>query len=144
VTGPNTGLVEVNGNTVAVSGRMCAFATYSRFIRPGAVRIATTTLRTALEVSAFRNGDRSTAVIVLNSAHSRQAVTFSLRGADAARVTPYLTDTIHQLSAQTTITVKNSAFHRDPAATVARHVRHPIVHRAPAVTSPPRVLKSVQ
>ena len=110
ITGPNTGLVEVKGNTVATSGRLWAFASYSRFIRPGAVRIGTTTSDAGLEVSAFRNSDGSTAVIVLNSAHSRQAATFSLRGLDAAHVTPYLTDTTHQLSAQTPITVRNSAF----------------------------------
>jgi O-glycosyl hydrolase len=110
LTGPNTGLVEVRGNTVASSGRLWAFASYSRFIRPGAVRIGTTTSRAGLEVSAFRNSNGSTAVVVLNSAHSRQVASFSLRGRDAAHVTPYLTDTTHQLSAQTPITVRNSAF----------------------------------
>ena len=110
ITGPNTGLVEIKGNTVATSGRLWAFASYSRFIRPGAVRIGTTTRRTGLAVSAFRNSDGSTAVIVLNSAHSRQAATFSLRGLDAAHITPYLTDTTHQLSALTPITVRNSTF----------------------------------
>ena len=110
MTGPNTGLVEVNGNTVVTSGRLWAFANYSRFIRPGAVRIGTTTRRAGLEVSAFRNTNGSTAVIVLNSAHSRQAATFSLRGLDASHITPYLTDTTHQLSAQTPITVRNSTF----------------------------------
>ena len=110
ITGPNTGLVEVKGNTVATSGRLWAFASYSRFIRPGAVRIGTTTRRTGLAVSAFRNSDGSTAVIVLNSAHSRQAATFSLRGLDAAHITPYLTDKPHQLSALTPITVRNGTF----------------------------------
>ncbi len=110
VTGPNTGLIEVKGNTVATSGRLWAFASYSRFIRPGAVRIGTTTRRAGLEVSAFRNSDGSIAVVVLNSARSRQVATFSLRGLSAAQVTPYLTDTSHGLSAQTPITVRNSAF----------------------------------
>jgi len=110
ITGPNTGLVEVRGNTIAPSGRLWAFASYSRFIRPGAVRIGTTTSRAGLEVSAFRNSDGSTAVVVLNSARSRQRVTFSLHGLDAAQVTPYLTDTSHELSAQAPVTVKNSAF----------------------------------
>ena len=110
LTGPNTGLVEVKGNTVATSGRLWAFASYSRFIRPGAVRIGTTTSATGLEASAFRNSDGSTAVIVLNSAHSRRAATFLLRGLGAVHVTPYLTDTTHQLSAQTPITVRKSAF----------------------------------
>jgi O-glycosyl hydrolase len=110
LTGPNTGLVEVKGNTVAASGRLWAFASFSRFIRPGAVRIGTTTSDAGLEVTAFRNSDGSTAVIVLNSAHNRQVATFSLRGLSGARVTPYLTDTSHQLSAQSPITVRNSAF----------------------------------
>ena len=110
VTGPNTGLLDVEGNSVATSGRLWAFASYSRFIRPGAVRIGTTTSHAGLEVSAFRNSDGSLAVVVLNSAHSRQVATFSLRGLRSAHVTPYLTDTSHQLSPQTPVTVKNSAF----------------------------------
>ena len=110
LTGPNTGLVEVQGNTVATSGRLWAFASYSRFIRPGAVRIGTTTSATGLKASAFRNSNGSIAVIVLNSAHSRQVATFSLRGLSGAHVTPYLTDTSHELSAQSPITVRNSAF----------------------------------
>ena len=110
ITGPDTGLVYVKGNTVATSGRLWAFAGFSRFIRPGAVRIGTTTSATGLDVSAFRNSDGSIAVVVLNSAHSRQAATFSLRGLSAAHVTPYLTDTTHQLAPQTPITVRNRAF----------------------------------
>jgi len=108
--GPNGGLVEVAGDTVATSGRLWAFASFSRFIRPGAVRIGTTTSRAGLEVSAFRNSDGSIAVVALNSARSRQVATFSLRGLGAAHVTPYLTDISHHLSAQTPITVRNSAF----------------------------------
>ena len=110
VTGPNTGLVDVKGNTVATSGRLWAFASYSRFIRPGAVRIGTTTSAAGLEVSAFRNSNGSIAVVVLNSAHGRQVATFSLRGLRAAHVTPYLTDTSHQLSAQSPITVRHGTF----------------------------------
>jgi O-glycosyl hydrolase len=109
-TGPNTGLVEVKGSTVAASGRLWAFASYSRFIRPGAVRIAATTSAAGLDVTAFRNSDGSIAVIVLNSAHSRQVAAFSLRGLSRANATPYLTDASHQLSAQSPITVRNSAF----------------------------------
>jgi O-glycosyl hydrolase len=108
--GPNGGLLEVEGRTVAASGRLWAFASYSRFIRPGAVRIGATTSDTGLEVTAFRNSDGSIAVVVLNSAHRRQVATFSLGGFSGAHVTPYLTDTTHELSAQSPITVRNSAF----------------------------------
>ena len=110
ITGPNTGLVEVKGNTVATSGRLWAFASYSRFIRPGAVRIGTTATDAALEASAFRNSDGSIAVVVLNSAQSQQVATFSLRGLSETHVTPYLTDTSHDLSAETPITVRDGVF----------------------------------
>jgi O-glycosyl hydrolase len=110
LTGPNTGLVEVKGNTVTTSGRLWAFANYSRFTRPGAVRIGTTTSAKGLDVTAFRNSNGPTAVIVLNSTHSPQTATFSLRGLNGAHVTPYLTDTSHGLSAQSPITMKNSKF----------------------------------
>ena len=76
----------------------------------GAVRMGTTTSGTGLEASAFRNSDGPVAVIVLNSAHSRQHAAFSLRGLNGAHVTPYLTDTSHALFAQTPITIRNSAF----------------------------------
>jgi O-glycosyl hydrolase len=110
VTGPNTGLVDVQGTTVATSGRLWAFASYSRFVRPGAVRIAATTSAGGLDVTAFRNRDGSIAVIVLNTTHSGQVVTFSLRGLGRARVTPYLTDTTHGLAAQSPTTLANGAF----------------------------------
>jgi O-glycosyl hydrolase len=110
MTGPNTGLVEVKGTTVATSGRLWAFASYSRFIRPGAVRIGATTSRAGLEVSAFRNSDGSTAVVVLNRTHSRQAATFSLRGLEQAHATPYLTDAVQHLSARIPIRIRNNAF----------------------------------
>ncbi|HTT90132.1 MAG TPA: glycoside hydrolase family 30 beta sandwich domain-containing protein [Acidimicrobiales bacterium] len=110
LTGPNTGLVDVKGNSVATSGRLWAFASYSRFVRPGAVRIATTTSNPSLEVSAFHNTDGSMAVVALNSAKSPQVAAFSLRGFAGAHVTPYLTDTSDELSPQTSITMTNSAF----------------------------------
>jgi O-glycosyl hydrolase len=110
LTGPNTGLVEVQGSTVTTSGRLWAFANYSRFIRPGAVRIASISRDASLDVTAFRNSDGSIAVIVLNTAPSRQVATFSLPGLSGAHVTPYLTDTSDGLSAQSPITVRNSAF----------------------------------
>jgi glucuronoarabinoxylan endo-1,4-beta-xylanase len=85
-------------------------ASCNPIIRPGAVRIGTTTSDAGLDVTAFRNSDVSIAVIALNSAHSRQAATFSLGGLSGSRVTPYLTDTSHELSAQSPIMVRNSAF----------------------------------
>ena len=110
VTGPNTGLVDVRGTTVTASGRLWAFAGYSRFARPGAVRIGTTSRDASLEVSAFRNRAGSTAVVVLNRAHRGQTATFALHGIAGTHVVPYLTDTSHHLSSQSAIAVKNGTF----------------------------------
>lgn len=49
-------------------------------------------------------------MVVLNSGRGRQPATFSLRGLSGGYVTPYLTDTTHELSAETPITVRNNAF----------------------------------
>jgi O-glycosyl hydrolase len=111
ITGPNTGLVNVKGNTVATSGRLWAFASYSRFVHPDAVRIGATTTAAGLEASAFRNSDGSLAVVVLNTANGRQSTTFSLQGLRSAHIVkPYLTDSSHHLHAQPSITLRNGTF----------------------------------
>lgn len=110
VTGPNTGLIDVTGNKVAASGRLWAFASYSRFIRPGAVRVAATSSTTGLESSAYRNSNGTLAIVVLNTTHRRQTTSFSLHGLAGTHVTPYLTDQTHQLSARAPITVNKGAF----------------------------------
>lgn len=110
LTGPNTGLVEVEGGSVMPSGRLWAFAGYSRFVRPGAVRIGVTASPAGLDVSAFRNRDGTIAVVVLNTDYSRKVVALSVRGLHGARVRPYLTNTSHHLSAQSPVTVPDGTF----------------------------------
>ena len=125
ITGPNTGLVDVNGDSVATSGRLWAFASYGRFIRPGAVRIGTTTSAAGLDVSAFRNGDGSIVVVALNPEQTPEAATFSLRGPHGESVTPYLTDTSHNISAQAAVPVSNGAFSATlpPRSLVSYYIR---------------------
>ena len=58
---------------------------FSRFIRPGAVRVLCASTRDELEATAFQNEDGSTAVVVLN--RSDKAIPFALKcGAEAASV----------------------------------------------------------
>jgi O-glycosyl hydrolase len=108
--GDNEGLVEINGNTIETSGRLWAFANYSRFVRPGAVRIGTSSANPSLEVTAFRNADGSTAVVVLNTATTAQTTTFSLRQAGGFEATPYLTDASNDVAAQPAIPLKHGFF----------------------------------
>ena len=53
--GDNEGLVEINGSTVTPSGRLWAFGNFSDFVRPGAVRIGTSTSDGNLTFDAFKN-----------------------------------------------------------------------------------------
>jgi O-glycosyl hydrolase len=108
--GDNEGLIEINGSTVATSGRLWAFANYSRFVRPGAVRIGATSANGSLEVTAFRNLGGSLAVVVLNTATTAQTASFSLGQIAGFRATPYLTDASHEVAAQAAIPVRRGSF----------------------------------
>jgi glucosylceramidase len=78
-----------------VSKRLWALAAYSRFIRPGAVRIAADASDPALKVTAFRNRDGSTVLELLNEATT--PLRTNLAVARGARTTTYLTDETHSL-----------------------------------------------
>ncbi|MCK2220333.1 hypothetical protein MF672_042010 [Actinomadura sp. ATCC 31491] len=80
-------LVDEDARDYRVSKRLWALAAWSRFVRPGAVRIEAVPARAALRVSAFRNLDGSRAVVVLNTGMT--ALTWDGVG-EGARA--YLTD----------------------------------------------------
>ncbi|HET9169905.1 MAG TPA: RICIN domain-containing protein [Actinospica sp.] len=111
--GDNEGLLEINGNSVIPTGRLWAFANFSRFVRPGAVRIGASTSNSAVELSAFKNTDGSLSIVALNTGSGSDALTYSLANtgvANGATVTPYLTNGSNTVAAQGTTTVSNGAF----------------------------------
>jgi O-glycosyl hydrolase len=111
--GDNEGLIEIDGSTVIPSGRLWAFAGYSRFVRPGAVRIGASTSDGGLDLTAFRNRDGSVAIVALNTAASPDPVTFTLAGTgirDGSVATPYLTDATSDTARQPGVTVHQRAF----------------------------------
>jgi len=111
--GDNEGLIEIDGSTVIPSGRLWAFAGYSRFVRPGAVRIGASTSDGSLDLTAFRNRDGSVAIIALNTATSPDPVTFTLAGTgvrDGSVAAPYLTDATSDTARQPGVTVHGGAF----------------------------------
>jgi O-glycosyl hydrolase len=111
--GDNEGLIQINGSTVASSGRLWAFANYSRYVRPGAVRIGATSSNSAVDLTAFKNTDGSVAVVALNTAASADPITYSLSGTgipNGATVTPYLTNASSDTAAQAASTVSGGAF----------------------------------
>lgn len=63
-------LVQLDGPHYRVSKRLWALGTYSRFIRPGAVRLGVSIFPAVatIKASAFRNHDGSTVIVVLSLA----------------------------------------------------------------------------
>lgn len=86
---------------------------YSKFIRPGWVRISATHVpASGVTVSAYKDpgGSGNFAIVATNQNGSSQAVTFSLSGFLTSTVTPWLTDTSNNLAQQTPISVSGTSF----------------------------------
>jgi O-glycosyl hydrolase len=111
--GDNEGLVEINGSTVTPSGRLWAFANYSRYVHPGAVRIAASSSNSAVDLTAFKNTDGTVAIVALNTGTSADPITYSLSGTgtpNGATVTPWLTNSSSNVAAQSPLSVSGGAF----------------------------------
>ena len=108
--GDNEGLLlmDTAAGTVTPSGRLWAFANYSRFVRPGATRIGASSADQDLEVVAFRNTDGSVAVVALNNSMTAKPATFAVGG--AGRAVPYLSDASHDTAAQPPVPVVHGSF----------------------------------
>lgn len=61
--------------TVTPSATLWAFALFSRYIRPNAVRVAASGAPTNTRVAAFANADGTVAVVMLNQGSTSQSVT---------------------------------------------------------------------
>ena len=95
------------------SGRLWAFGNFSDFVRPGAVRIGTSTSDGNLTFDAFKNTNGTVTVVALNTGTSADPVTFSLSGTgtpNGATVTPYLTNSSSDIAAQAATAVSGGAF----------------------------------
>ena len=111
--GDNEGLIQINGSTVTTSGRLWAFANYSRYIHPGAVRIAAASSSSGVDISAFKNTDGTVAIVALNTGSSADPITYSLSGTgtpNGATVTPYLTNSSSDVAAQGALSVSGGSF----------------------------------
>lgn len=112
--GATAALIQVDpaNNTYRVSSRFYAFAAYSRFIRPGAVRLGLDGLREGLEASAYRNANGTEVAEIINTTNETVRTTIDLRDPTA-----YVTDSVHNLS-------------EDPRI-LSRHGRYATVELAP-------------
>lgn len=106
----NSGVLHLTNNTIQVSSRFWAFANYSRFIRPGAVRIGATTSDSSLDTSAFRNVDGSTTIVVLNTGTTDASVSFALQHVHGDSVVPYLTNANNNTARQSSLRLHDGTF----------------------------------
>lgn len=103
-------LIRIHDNSIEVSKRLWAFANYSRFIRPGAIRIGATTSDPALQVTAFRNTDQSLVIVALNTAAQAMTVPIALPKMGRHSVVAYVTDTTNDMSQQDALPITHDIF----------------------------------
>jgi O-glycosyl hydrolase len=106
----NEGLINISGGTYQPSGRLWAFAGFSRFVRPGAVRVQATSAVSGLLTVAFREGDR-TVIAAINNNTTPVAMSARIKGGrGAGHATPYVTDASNSVAAQTPLSVRAGRF----------------------------------
>lgn len=97
--GASRSLIQLDGPNYRVSKRLWALASYSRFIRPGAIRVAASAADGDVLISAFRNPDESQVVVLLNTSQSQLCLEVTMEGMFnyGSRCTTYLTDSEHSM-----------------------------------------------
>lgn len=111
-TGETQAFIQGDGSNYHVSKRLWAMASYSRYIRPGAVRIAANTSDGNVRLSAFRNTDGSVVVVALNVGYSDASMSYALRntGVTTGTATPYLTNSGSSMTPQPAIGISGGTF----------------------------------
>jgi glucuronoarabinoxylan endo-1,4-beta-xylanase len=89
----NSGLTDRDQSGVQfLTRRAYALGNYSRFVRPGFVRVKAESPRPSIELSAFRDPETSRVVVVaINSSASDAALELVLNAASPTSLTPFVT-----------------------------------------------------
>ena len=105
--GDINGLVDASG---VIQKRGYVMSQFSRFVRPGHVRIGTTNLGSGF-VSAYRNTNATQfAIVVINNNSIAFTQVVNLNNFPTANVTPWITSASQSLAAQTSFVVSNATF----------------------------------
>jgi glucuronoarabinoxylan endo-1,4-beta-xylanase len=106
------------GTTANPPKRVYAMGNFSKFVRPGYVRVGLTGASNAVQIVSFVNPADGTVVIVaLNSGNSAQSVSFFVAGSSwPSTVTPYATSSSANLAAGTPVPVAGGRFSGSLAA----------------------------
>jgi glucuronoarabinoxylan endo-1,4-beta-xylanase len=107
-----------------ISKRGANMAHFSKFVRPGYVRIdATANPQTDVYTSAYKGGDSEVVIVAINKGTSPVSQPFALQNTTASSVSPWLTDASTNLAPQEGITVSDGSFTGElPAQSVTTFV----------------------
>ncbi|KAF2260847.1 putative endo-exoxylanase [Lojkania enalia] len=96
----NSKLIRISDDkrTVTPSKRLWAFANWSRFVRPGAVRVGTSGGPSGAKVSAFKNVDGWFSVQVIQGGTGSGTVNVKVNGFTAKSAHAWITDESHDVS----------------------------------------------
>jgi glucuronoarabinoxylan endo-1,4-beta-xylanase len=92
------------------SKRLWVLGNYSRFVRPGFRRVATSgTVPSGVLLSAYTNSaDGTVAVVAVNNNTSATALSVFITGAAPCSMTPYVTSSSDNLAAKSAVTISES------------------------------------
>ena len=114
LNGGNEGLLSVDPATdsVTVPKRLYVLGQFSRFIRPGAVVLASTSSDSTLQVTAVRPTAGAVAVVLSNTGRSSHTVTVNLNGlaSPPASLTPHRTSAGENQAQLAPVGVSSGAF----------------------------------
>ena len=97
----NSQLIQLQNSTIVVSKRLWAFAQFSRFVKPEAVRIGARSTRQDLHVSAFENANGAIAIQVLNTNEAALPVSLAVGGLTGSNIVhSWLTNNDNDISAR--------------------------------------------
>ena len=119
--GDINGLVNASG---VVQKRGFMMAQFSRFVRPGFVRIGTINQSPTTRITAFKNpANGEFAIVAINSGGGPVSQIFDLGSFAATSVTPWITSETQSLALQSPISVIGNSFqHLIPASSVVTYV----------------------
>jgi len=110
----NQGLINASPSTDSfqVPKRLYVIGQFSRFIRPGAVVLTSTSSDSTVQVTAVRPTTGNVAVVIANTGRSSQTVTVNLSGLTSppATLTPYRTSATENQAQLSPVTVSSGSF----------------------------------
>ena len=129
------GLIDTNSNPTYYG---YALAQFSKFIRPGSVRVsATANPVSGVDVSAY-TGSGQSEIVAINSNGSSTPVTFDTAGASIGSFTPYETSVSGGLLQQSAVSVSGGAFtYTLPAQSITTFVSSGSSSGSPSFTLSP-------